>query len=371
LAEGLTWPPIREDLERLYLAEKLSAAKIARVYGLRYKNDRVAGSTVLYYLRRNRIKRRNPAEHLRRVTGPMVDNWISRYRGGESLKRIAGDDFSPATVLMHLRRAGIQLRDKTEAQIQAVSKYERKPFQGDRMEKAYLMGLRYGDLNAVRHGRGIRLRVSTTHPAMASLFESIFSPYGHVLRYPRTAPFTEYEWTLEADLDSSFEFLLEKPSVQNLEHLTPSEFKSFLSGLFDAEGTIYLHRRKFGACFEFSIPNGDSNLIELVSGWLHSLGHHPRVDSRRQNPLRLGYFREGSIFRVSLFRKSEVCSLLRTIRPRHPEKVRKRDFVCEHTCGTESRIGKTEIRDWEGLTLGVRNERDLFVEQARLAMQRG
>ena len=53
------WPPTREDLERLYLVEKLSAAKIARVYGLNYKSAKVAESTVLYQLKRNWISRRD------------------------------------------------------------------------------------------------------------------------------------------------------------------------------------------------------------------------------------------------------------------------------------------------------------------------
>lgn len=38
------------------------------------------------------------------------------------------------------------------------------------------MGLRYGDFDAVRHGRAVRIRVSTTHPAMAELFDSLLSP---------------------------------------------------------------------------------------------------------------------------------------------------------------------------------------------------
>lgn len=79
------------------------------------------------------------------------------------------------------------MSDRMEAQIRAVTKHEWKPFSEDKLEEAYLLRLRYGDLDVVRHGRAIRARASTTHPAMADRFESLFSAYCRVLRYPRTA----------------------------------------------------------------------------------------------------------------------------------------------------------------------------------------
>jgi len=38
----LAWPPTKEDLQRLYVDEQLSAAKIAKVYGLNTPNPRSA-----------------------------------------------------------------------------------------------------------------------------------------------------------------------------------------------------------------------------------------------------------------------------------------------------------------------------------------
>ncbi|HEY6282979.1 MAG TPA: LAGLIDADG family homing endonuclease, partial [Nitrososphaerales archaeon] len=261
---SLAWPPTKEDLERLYVDQKLSAAKIAKAYGLKYKSPKVAESTVLYQLKKNGINRRDRADHSRKVTEAMVDEWVSRYKAGESLKQIASEEFSPVTVFLHLRKRGLQLRDKVEAQIQAVTKYERKPFRGDPTEKAYLMGLRYGDLHAVRHGRAIRVRVSTTHPAMAELFENLFSPYAHVSWYPRRAKLTGYEWTLECDLDDTFEFLFAKPTIEELQALSPEETVAFLAGLFDAEGSIYLHDKRGRQNPEASFSGTEENLMEYV-----------------------------------------------------------------------------------------------------------
>jgi hypothetical protein len=256
------------------------------------------------------------------------------------------------------------MRDKVEAQIQAVSRYRRTPFEGHDVEKAYLMGLRYGGLHVVRHGRAIRVRVSTTHPAMADLFENLFSPYGHVLRYPRRAQLVEYEWNLECDLDQSFSFLLSKPSPVVLEHFSRDEFLAFFAGVFDAEGTIYLHRKRFGAGFELCLTNRDLSLLGVISKRLATSGYHPVIDSRTQGPFRLGYYKEGEVSRVSIVRKVEVCGLLSDVRLRHQEKIRKRNFVLKCFCGVDTRMGMTEFRNWLALAKEIRDEIDRFVAEA-------
>lgn len=189
----LVWPPLAEDLKRLYLDQKLSASKMASVYGLKYASAKTAESTILYHLKRNGISRRDPAAHIRKVTGTMVDEWVVRYRKGESLKQIAGDAVDAVTVYNHLHKRGIQLRDKVEAQIEAVTKHKRIPFAGDMKERVYLVGLTIGDFYIQRHGRAIRARVSTTHPKMAELFRDLFSPHGPVYEYPKENTVTGYE----------------------------------------------------------------------------------------------------------------------------------------------------------------------------------
>ena len=65
-------------------------------------------------------------------------------------------------------------------------KYERKPFDGTDEDKAYLLGLRHGDLSVSKPWKGVaKVSTSTTHPAMAELFRSLFEPYGHVYQHPR------------------------------------------------------------------------------------------------------------------------------------------------------------------------------------------
>ena len=326
----------------------------------------MAESTVLYLLKKNGIRRRDPAEHNRKVTEEMVDEWVVRYLTGRSLKQIAGDLVGPATVWNHLKARGVVLRDRVEAQIQAVTKYQRNPFTGDKIQKAYLMGLRYGDLNAVGHGRSVRVRVSTTHPEMALLFQNLFSPYGHVAWYPQEAKLTGYEWTLECDLDRSFRFLLEKPGLPQL-GLTDAEFYAFLAGIIDAEGSIVLHKKAYAALFEISISNTDVNLLTFIQRRLEKLGYHPYRERKLQDELRLGYFRGGEISVIRLANQTEVCRLLESLTLRHGEKMRKGEFVTRRVCSDQAGAARDEEEDWR--VLGAEIERDVhdFIDLAESA----
>src|SRR5271155_720999 len=95
--------------------------------------------------------------------------------------------------LQPLKKTGLQLRDKVEAQIKAVTKHERKAFNGDSDLKFYLIGISKGDYWVTTHGRATRVRLGTTHPAMSSLFRELFNAYGPIYEYPKRALLTGYE----------------------------------------------------------------------------------------------------------------------------------------------------------------------------------
>lgn len=202
----LAWPPLEEDLRRLYFEERLSASKIAKAYGLKYASEKTAESTILYHLKKNGITRRDAAAHIRKVTEAMVDEWVVRYEKGESLKQIAGGNVDSVTVFNHLRKRGIQLRDKVEAQIKAVTIHLRTPFSGEYLEAAYLAGLAFGDLGVTRHGRAVRARLSTTHPSMSRLFRDLFASHGPIYEYPRLDQLVGYDGLLTATLISASTF---------------------------------------------------------------------------------------------------------------------------------------------------------------------
>jgi hypothetical protein len=326
--ENLAWPPRADDLRRLYLDERLSAAKIAARYGLKYASPKTAESTVLYRLKKNGISRRDRAEHIRRVTEEMVDGWVKRYEAGESLKQIAENEFSPVTVFLHLKKRGIKLRDKIEAQIKAVSKHEKRPFNGDLRLRAYMIGIGRGDYFVTDHGRATRVKLSTTHPAMSQLFKAPFAQHGPIYEYPKPTLLTGFEWCLDCDLDSSFEFMVDSKQPTAEIFAENDLFMNFVAGFFDAEGSIWYHKKGKGGAFEISISNLNEGLLRGIATGLSKLGLSPVIASARQRkpPQITGEVAE-IIWLLQLWRHTDVVRFLQLIPLRHLEKSRKAEIA--------------------------------------------
>ncbi|MGH9919203.1 MAG: LAGLIDADG family homing endonuclease [Nitrososphaerales archaeon] len=365
----LVWPPLAEDLKRLYLEQKLSASKIAKVYGVSYASPKTAESTILYHLKRCGIVRRDPAAHVKKVTETMVDERATRYQKGESLNQIAGESIDPVTVFNHLHKRGLQLRDKVEAQIKAVTKYKRSPFTGDMKEIAYLVGLTVGDLYVQRHGRAIRVRVATTHPRMASLFRDLFSSYGHPHEYPRGDPVTGYEWSLDCDMDKSFEFLLDREVYVETAFQDAELFLAFLAGFFDAEGSLYFHKKREHGAFELTFSNTKEALLSRICGRLWDLGYHASISRKRQNPekaLDRGIKNSSDwIWCLALWRHKDVVRLLGAMPIRHPEKLEKRSIALklEYRSKTEDR--ERIVAEWDSLRKRIKEECVNYIALAR------
>jgi hypothetical protein len=139
------------------------------------------------------------------------------------------------------RQLGVKVRPFEEARLKGIRekrrKYERKPFDGTDEDRAYLLGLRHGDLSVSKPWNGVvRDSTSTTHPAMAELFRSLFGPYGHVYQDSRYKKDTRtYEWNVYANLDESFGFLLmERSQSWSWVQEKRSTILSYLAGVLDA-----------------------------------------------------------------------------------------------------------------------------------------
>ncbi len=355
---NLKWPPTRDDLERMYLNEHLSAMKISAQYGLKYENPKCGETLILYHLRHRGIARRGCADHVRKVTKEMVDEWARRYESGESLNQIAAGELSPVTVFSHLRKRGMKLRDKVEAQIKAVTKHQKRPFSGDPLEKSYMLGYARGDLWIGTHGRAIRARTSTTHPAMLEVFTELFSKYGPIYEYPRKCELTGFEWSVDADLDTTFEFLKQRPE----EWLSDkSKFLSFLAGFFDAEGSILYHKKGLDGAFELMLPNLEVGLLQTIAGKLNSYGLHPKLRLQpRKNDLRVinGYVvrASGQIWRIEITRYAEVKQLLQELPLRHREKVHKAAIALKMPYEASSSERAGVLRSWSELIQRIEDE---------------
>lgn len=156
-----------------------------------------------------------------------------------------------------------------------LTKYPKVPFSGNLKEKAYIIGLRYGDLSVQKHGRNLRISTASTHPDMIKLFESVFCSYGKVGKYPKYNNGTDrYYWSTYCDLDQSFGFLLTKKDSIPMWILENNDyFFSFLSGYFDAEGCLSLYvDPKGNSNVQFIIKTCDKGVLEGILNNLHKLG---------------------------------------------------------------------------------------------------
>jgi intein-encoded DNA endonuclease-like protein len=364
------WPPTKEDLERLYLLQRLSAAKIASVYGLEYASPKTAESTVLYHLKRNGITRRDSAEHVRKVTEGMVDEWAKRYRAGESLKKIAGTDLSPVTVFYHLTKRGIRLRDKVEAQIKAVTKHAKSSFSADPKEMAYLLGIRRGDFYVVRHGRGIRVRISTTRPAMGDLFLSLFQRYGPVYKYPKQGGVSGVEWSFDADLENSFEFMLSKSISPHMPFQDISTETYYVAGFFDAEGSIYIHMKRGRPAPEISISNSDKQLLESFASKLREFGYHAITRWGAQQLNRAGIKGVSTMGRIHIWRFHDVKRFLANVPFKHADKVAKAMLALQLPYRASDAEIVSFMSKWEALSHRIDKERKQFLDEARADLDR-
>ncbi len=147
------------------------------------------------------------------------------------------------TIRNRLKELGIPFKTKSSAQ----TRYIRNNFNGTELERAYMLGFRYGDLNVYQpKGRSetVVVRCHTTHVVQEDLFKKIFFKYGTITvsRNVRSIHMNCY-------LNFSFSFLLQK--YNNVERIwlrkNPNRMWAFIAGYIDAEGTfgIYEGRGRF------------------------------------------------------------------------------------------------------------------------------
>ncbi len=269
----------------------------------------------------------------------------------------------------------IQARPFEEARLKAIKekrrKYERRPFDGTKEDRAYLLGLRHGDVSVTKPWpnavEAIRVSTSTTHPAMAELFRNLFSPYGHISKHPRYKKDTQsYEWNLNAVLDGSFKFLDEgREAARKWIAEDQRTSLAYIAGVFDAEGYVSLWDARGSTCIGVGFNNTNTELLAFIRQKLRELGYIPgnmyinkregTVTSKYQIPNRKNYWQ------LTLQRFADCQSLLRVMPIRHREKVQKAELATSlafRQTWSEVQPKYGAIRD------KIRNERDSFVAEA-------
>lgn len=158
---------------------------------------------------------------------------------------------SPVTVHKRLEACGFQARSAGGA----VFEYPKKDFEGSLCDKAYLIGLRLGDLHVEKGNWAIRIRCTSTHQEQIDLIHDLFAEYGGVwISKPRIRRGTG----ITVHLNRSFDFLL--PHEDNIEEWILGDdnlFSASWAGYVDAEGSFIVSR---GRAY-FKVDSGDKGIL--------------------------------------------------------------------------------------------------------------
>jgi len=276
---------------------------------------------------------------------PRDSEWIHLYQAGMSTTRIAKQyDVGASTVGRHLRRH-ISLRNRMEACILASTKYDKHPFSGDVLERAYLCGY-VEDCHIRKEGRQIEVSTTTTHPDVGALFRSGFERYGHITKL---ASFDilhccyryQFSTLLEAGLESVLDKSPTLPGTIPRDSIGPS-LTSYLAGLIDAEGVISLYNNNGRADCVLYITTNKYRLLRCLRGILGGRLHrHERA------------------WRLKFCGKSAV-RLLEQLPLRHREKVT-RSLVVQSATG---RPWEQVCDKWFGIIEGIHEDVSQYKQAA-------
>lgn len=245
------------------------------------------------------------------------------------------------TVNRWLKRLAIPIRNNYDSVSLSLSKHKRTSFSGNKLEAAYMLGLRYGDISAQQHGRNIRLSVTTNHPALLNLFEETFNKYGKIGKYPKHSK-NRHFWSTYCDVDNSFDFLLKKSDIIPQWITDDHEvFLSFLAGYFDAEGCICIsYGSKKYSTMQWIIKTYDKQILAKIREVLSSIG----IDLN----LKLAKPADGILYNqdywsIETGMRSQVSELIRLVPIRHSEKLLKAALV--ERLLKDSIDGKNKVSD--------------------------
>lgn len=220
------------------------------------------------------------------------------------------------TVRTRLIEAGVALKTKSVAQ----TKYPRQPYSGTDIDKAYMLGFRYGDLNVYQptgKSETIVVRSHSTHKAQCELFTELFSEYGTI-----TTSQNALKVQMTCYLDLSFSFLLTKYPSAMREWVLASSKKtnSFIAGYVDAEGTFGLNQGKG----RFKIDSYDYQILSDIHDSFINSGLNSKfrkIATKGEDDY--GWIWKEDLWRVGINKASSLEKLIQEIGPymRHKKRI--------------------------------------------------
>jgi len=327
----------KEELEDLYLHQKLSCRNIGKLLGC-------TGNKVSQLLKQSKIKFRTKQEEGRLIKHPIKykisknelevlywKNKLSSYQ----IARLYG--CSPGCIFNKMDGFKIPLRklkDAIELSIprrsrsiaRSTIKHKKSDFNGSKEDKAYLIGFRLGDLHVQKNKYGETIYVSsgTSKQAQLDLMNLLFENYGYISMYKLKTGCIQFN----CYLNMSFDFLLLKEDKIPQWILDNNKFFiSFLAGYIDAEG----HFGVYNNFAEFSIGSYDANILFSIYQKLNEIGiycNEPKIRTLEGFVDKRGVRWNGTMYRLRLTRKDDLLNFIRLIKP-HIKHAKRFNDICK------------------------------------------
>jgi predicted RNA-binding Zn-ribbon protein involved in translation (DUF1610 family) len=237
---------------------------------------------------------------------------------------------SDKTILNYMKKFNIPRRPSDRRD------YPKLLFSENLSEKAYLIGLRAGDIYVHKKGKLIGVDTTSSKEALIKMLKNIFEKYTRVnIREVtgKNAGITGKEWKFSCWLHPSFEFLVEKPlSIPSWILKDTNSFYSFLAGYADSEGSwVITEHKKYNGKYKdifFSLGSCDKTILEQIHERLKELGFHSHLYLVRKAGVNTGIgICNFDLYRVMILRAKEVVKLAKILLPLSQHEEKKEDML--------------------------------------------
>jgi len=310
-------------LEILYWKEGLSLRQIAKKFG-------TSDVPIRYWMKKNNIPHR-PCSNIKRfeIAKGVLENLYLKEKLN-TIQIAEKFNVSYSTVRNKLIKYDVPIRSKSER----MTKYPKRYFSGNLKEKAYMIGLRAGDINAYRHFNLIRIQTASTHPAQIKMVKNVFGKYSHIGLSTYTNNHGK-EWCIYSDLDDSFSFLIIKSNEIPKWILSNNElFFCFLASYIDCEGNLEIAKsNENDVRFIFRIRSYDKIILKQIKNKLEKLGLKVNffLDKKEGSYTTFGKLKK-DFYGIRIYRKTNIIKLINVVLSlsHHDEKIRKMNFILEN-----------------------------------------
>jgi len=312
----------KQTLKKLYYRNKLSTIQIGKLY-------QCSHATILNKMKGYGLKRRSKLGLRKPVHIPKaklkklyLDKKFSENQIARKMK------CSRCAIEKLMKKHKIKPRSLSEAQMK-IPKYN---FDGDPIEKAYLIGFRLGDLWVAPAKLQIEVSCSTSRYEQVKLIKTLFHKYTKIRirkkRIIKKQLITDMKWLL----NKSFKFLLPKRDrIETWILKSKKFFFAFLAGYVDAEGHIFtrLYKKSKTPIAGFEIQSQDKNILHQFWAKLNKLGIYclkPRINKPKGYISKSGVINRKDVWRLSVNRKRDLSLLLTSIESYIKHAKRKSDL---------------------------------------------